>query len=93
MKIYKFTITTAGIDNTVTPAYLKAKMLGSRYDFGVQNLMQYGVYKLQGYVYDFRDTLKVYIYKQHGSWHEVYALNKTNVRHLVGGKIDKIIEL
>lgn len=73
-------------------AFLKAKMTGSRFDFGVHELTRNGVYKLLGWKYDYRDTLKKYVYKQYGSWSEAYALNKTNLRHLVYGRIDQIIE-
>lgn len=58
-----------------------------------QNLISYGYYNLMGYRYDFRDYLKKYLYKQHGSWYEAYAPNKTKLRSVIFGKIDKIIEL
>jgi hypothetical protein len=57
------------------------------------NLLRYGVYKLMGYVYDFKPFLKKYLYKQYGSWNEAYAPNKTKLRQVVYGKITQIIEL
>jgi hypothetical protein len=57
------------------------------------NLIRSGVYKLMGYVYDFKPYLKKYLYKQYGDWQEAYAPNKTTLRKVVYGKIDKIIEL
>lgn len=57
------------------------------------NLLRFGYYKLMGYLYDFKPYLKKYLYKQYGSWHEVYAPNKTLLRQATYGKIDKIIEL
>lgn len=56
------------------------------------NLLKYGHYKLMGYVYDFKPYLKLYVYKQYGTWHEAYAPNKTLLRSVLGGRIDKIIE-
>ena len=56
------------------------------------NLLKYGHYKLMGYVYDFKPYLKLYVYKQYGTWYEAYAPNKTLLRSVLGGKIDKIIE-
>ena len=56
-------------------------------------LIRYGVYKVAGYRYDFSTYLKNYIYKQHGSWYEAYAPNKTTLRQVIGGRIDKIVEI
>ena len=58
-----------------------------------ENLVNYGYYKLMGYKYDFKPYLKKYLYKQYGSWREAYAPNKTKLRGVVFGKIDRIIEL
>ncbi len=57
------------------------------------NLINYGCYKLMGYIFDFKPYLKKYLYKQHGHWHEAYAPNKTKLRCVIFGKIDRIIEL
>ena len=57
------------------------------------NLILYGYYKLRGYKYDFKPFLKKYLYKQYGSWREVYAPNKTLLRQVIGGRIEKIVEL
>ena len=58
-----------------------------------QNLINYGYYKLMGYKYDFRPYLKKYLYKQYGTWAEAYAPNKTSLRRVIYGKIDKILEI
>lgn len=58
-----------------------------------QNIINYGCYKLMGYKYDFRPYLKKYVYKQYDSWFEAYAPNKTKLRSVIFGKIDKIIEI
>lgn len=57
------------------------------------NLIMYGHYKLMGYEYDFKPYLKKYLYKQYGDWREGYAPNKTMLRQVIGGRIEKIIEL
>ena len=57
------------------------------------NLIRYGCYKLMGYKYDFKPFLKKYLYKQYGEWREAFAPNKTTLRQVIYGKIDKIIEL
>ena len=60
---------------------------------GVDNLLRSGLYKLSGWAYDFRPFLKNYVYKQYGSWHEVYAPNKTMLREVTYGKIDRIVKI
>lgn len=57
------------------------------------NLIRHGYYKLMGYRYDFRPFLKKYLYKQYGQWTEAFAPNKTTLRQVIYGKIDKIIEI
>lgn len=73
--------------------FLKGKMIGSKFDFGVMELMTYGAYREAGYYYSFKPLLKLYVYEQYDQWQDVYALNKTNVRHLIGGRIDNIMEV
>jgi hypothetical protein len=75
------------------PEKLLAKMLDSKYNFGAYNIKSDGIYMEMGWKYDFRPFLKRYVYKQYGSWHESYAINKTNLRKLIHGRIDKIIEI
>jgi len=58
-----------------------------------ENLINHGYYKSLGYIYDFKPYLKKYLYKQYGSWYEAYAPNKTKLRSVIFGKIDRIIEL
>jgi len=64
-----------------------------RFYLNNDNLIKYGCYQLMGYRYDFTNLLKKYIYKQYGEFREVYAPNKTLLRQVIGGRIDKIIEL
>lgn len=72
--------------------WLEDRMTGSKFNFGVMNILGGGVYREMGYAYDFKEYLHKYVYNQYGSWHQCYALNKTNVRHLIGGKINQIIQ-
>ena len=64
-----------------------------RYYTNNDNLINHGVYRLMGYAYDFRPYLKKLLYKQYGSWYEAYAPNKTILRKVIYGRIDKIIEI
>lgn len=59
----------------------------------ISNLLNYGVLKLGGWAYDFRDELKKFLIKQHGAWREIYAPNKTLARKAIYGRIEQIIEI
>ena len=48
---------------------------------------------LSGYYFNFSDVLKTYIVKQYGSYQEYTAIDKTSLRAMLIGKIDKIIEV
>lgn len=48
---------------------------------------------LQGWCFDFRNACKNYIVKQHDTWQEYYALDKTSLRKAIYGHIDKIVEV
>lgn len=63
------------------------------FNFGTDNLIHSGIYKLMGWAYDCRPFLKKYLYKQYGDWREVYSPNKTMLRKVIHGKIDKIVEI
>ena len=39
-----------------------------------------GIYRLSGWQFNYKHAMKRYVVKQHGSWSEVYAFNKTNIR-------------
>lgn len=58
-----------------------------------ENLIRFGYYKERGYKYDFKPYLKKYLYKQYGDWTEAFAPNKSLLRQVIGGRIDKIIEI
>jgi len=61
--------------------------------FGQDNLLRFGCYKFQGWNYDFRQYLKLFLVKQHGNWIELYARNKTALKNTLYGRIEKIVEL
>ena len=48
---------------------------------------------LGGYRFDFSEILKTYIVKQYGSYQEYRAIDKTSLRAIIYGRIDKIIEV
>lgn len=78
------------IDN---PIVFLRERYNNRFNFGIQVLLSNGIYKVGGYVYDFRPYLKRFVYKQYGSWTEAYAPNKTSLRKIIYGKIDEIVEV
>lgn len=47
---------------------------------------------LMGWRFDFSDVLSRFLINCNGSWSCVYAFNKTQVRKLVYGEIDEIVE-
>ena len=47
---------------------------------------------LQGYRFDFSDILKTYVVKQYGQYQEYKAIDRTSLRAMIYGRIDKIIE-
>jgi hypothetical protein len=61
--------------------------------FGLDDLQRSGVYRFMGWKYNFRQFLKAFVVKQHGSWQEYFAPNKTALRTSIYGKIQKIVEL
>ena len=48
---------------------------------------------LSGYKFDFSEVLKKFIVKQHGSYTEYYATNKTALRSILFGRVESIIEI
>lgn len=47
---------------------------------------------LMGWRFDFSDVLIRFLINSYGSWGRVYAFNKTQVKKLVFGKIDEIVQ-
>jgi hypothetical protein len=41
----------------------------------------------------FEDVLRRFVVKQYGDWREVWATDKTAIRHITMGRIDEIVEL
>ena len=48
---------------------------------------------LMGYRFDFSDILKTYVVKQYRQYYEYKAVDKTSLRAILYGRIDKIIEV
>lgn len=78
--------------NGLTPKdFLKRVYLEGR--FGLDNLKRHGKYLRMGWAYDFNPYIKTFVYKQYGTWSECNAPNKTLLRKVISGRIDKIIEV
>ena len=69
------------------------KVYDGGYHSQLINIQHEGGVKFAGWFYDFRPFLKKYLYKQYGSWCEIYAPNKTLLRKSVYGRVDKIVQL
>jgi hypothetical protein len=52
----------------------------------------YGI-PVMGWCFDFSDILKTFVVKQYGSWTEYKAIDKTALRKMIYGRIDKIIDV
>jgi hypothetical protein len=48
---------------------------------------------LGGYRFGFEDVLKTFLVKQYGSWSEYNAPDRTSLRKIVYGRIDRITEI
>lgn len=48
---------------------------------------------LSGWRFDFSDVLKTYVVKQYGSYQEYRAIDKTSLRTMLYGRIDRIMEV
>lgn len=48
---------------------------------------------LMGYRFDFSDVLHKYLVNQYGQWSEYYAPDKTSLRSMLYGTINKIVEI
>lgn len=48
---------------------------------------------LMGYRFGFEDVLKTFLVKQYGDWQEYNAPDKTSLRAMLYGKIDRIVEI
>lgn len=80
------------LQNKSAEQFIKEKYQ-NQFNFGTNNLIKTGFYKIMGWRFDFRPFLKKFLYKQYGQWTEIYAPNKTAVRTVTYGRIDKIVEL
>lgn len=47
---------------------------------------------LQGWCFDFSSILRLYLVRQYGRWYEYYATDKTALRNMLYGRIERIID-
>lgn len=52
-----------------------------------------GTYKQAGWLFDFNNYLKTYLVKQYGYWEEYKAFDKTSLKTILYGTIQKIVEI
>lgn len=48
---------------------------------------------LSGWKFDFSSVLKTFVVKQYNQWSEYKAVDKTALRNMLYGRIDKIVEV
>lgn len=48
---------------------------------------------LRGYRFDFSDVLKTYLVKQYGRYIEYRAIDKTSLRAMLYGRVERIIQI
>jgi len=91
---YKFTITDAKkpVYNEGIRSFLKSKY-NKDFCFGIENLKHDGVFKINGWIIDFKPIFKKFIVKQYGCLYECYAYNKTDLRNSIFGRIEYIKEI
>lgn len=53
----------------------------------------FGVIKMGGWAFDFRPYLKTYLVKQYDRWQEYMAFDKTSLRTILSGTIQRIVEI
>jgi hypothetical protein len=46
-----------------------------------------------GWCVEFEDVLRRFIIKQYGEWREMWATDKTAIRHITFGRIEEIVRL
>lgn len=52
-----------------------------------------GVIKMGGWAFSFRNEMKTYLVKQYDSWQEYMAFDKTSLKTILYGKIQRIVEI
>ena len=95
MKKYKFVTWEANDkgDDYINEEYVNKLYKEDNVYLWHTDLLNYGIIKRGGYCYDFKDTLKKFVYKTSYGIYEGYAPNKTLLRKTVHTKCDYVIEL
>jgi hypothetical protein len=70
-----------------------SKVFSGGYHSSLSNVMATGCDKSMGYRFNLTPYLKLFLYKQHGSWNEAFAPNKTALRKSLYGRVDRIVEI
>jgi hypothetical protein len=95
VNVYKFS--SSATEKPTLEISNPLEFLNSKYQkgcfFGLDTLQRSGIYKLQGWIYDFKPFLNRYLVKQYGSWTEYYAPNKTKLRATIYGRIQEIHQI
>ena len=52
-----------------------------------------GVIKIGGWAFSFRNEMKTYLVKQYDRWQEYMAFDKTSLRTILSGTIQRIVEI
>lgn len=95
MHKYKF-VTWEGNDNGdeyITKEWVIQQYKDDNVYLWNRDLLNYGIYKRGGYCYDFKDTLKKFVYKTDYGIYEGYAPNKTLLRKTLHTRVYYIKDL
>ncbi len=97
LRAYQFSRTAITEQPDILQGKTVKEFLLSKYDrgciFGIDNLMDFSHYKIMGWCFDFSPYLKRYVVKQYDRWQEYSAPNKTMLRRVLSGRIQKIQEI
>lgn len=92
MKVSKFSSTAEQHPIEINVDEFIKKAYGDGYVGCQTDMLCYGMYKRMGWQYDFRQYLSRYVVRQHGTWQDYYAPNKTILRKVLGSNITKIVK-
>lgn len=95
IKPYKFVKWEAGNKITIADGktFLCDLYSGSRFAFGLVGVIDTGIYNQHGWAYDLRPYLKRFWFSQYGMLYSAYAPSKSMLRHVIHGRILKIVEV
>lgn len=56
------------------------------------NYFKYAI-PVQGWAFGFSDVIRLFLVSQHNTWTEYRAVDKTALRSILHGKVDRIVEI